>query len=175
MPQKSDTLALVERARRYEHQALSGLCELYYKDVYSYIHYRISNVQDTEDLTAEITTLEEPTYEDSELGEVLDVGDEFGIEEEADEAVGFDLPYAEPVPMAVGQVSGPWVAILFVTVIVMVIGLLFAVENGVNPDFSTVWFHYKSIGNPDLYYLSNCSGFRFVFNWGDFGGKSGPK
>ncbi len=96
-----------------------------------------ATADDTEDLTAEITTLEEPTYEDSELGEVLDVGDEFGIEEEADEAVGFDLPYAEPVPMAVGQVSGPWVAILFVTVIVMVIGLLFLVENGVNPDFST--------------------------------------
>ncbi len=54
MPQKSDTLALVERARRYEHQALAGLCELYYRDVYSYIYYRVSNVQDAEDLTDDV-------------------------------------------------------------------------------------------------------------------------
>ncbi len=54
MPQKSDTIALVERARGYEHQALTELCELYYRDVYSYIYYRVSNVQDAEDLTDDV-------------------------------------------------------------------------------------------------------------------------
>jgi RNA polymerase sigma-70 factor (ECF subfamily) len=54
LPQKSDTLALFERAKRYEHQALSGLCELYYQDVYSYIYYRVSNTQDAEDLTDDV-------------------------------------------------------------------------------------------------------------------------
>jgi RNA polymerase sigma-70 factor (ECF subfamily) len=54
LPQKSDTLALLESARRYEHQALSGLCELYYRDVYSYVYYRVSDVQDAEDLTDDV-------------------------------------------------------------------------------------------------------------------------
>ena len=54
MPQKSDTLTLVERAKRYEHQALTRLCELYYRDVYSYIYYRVSNVQDAEDITDDV-------------------------------------------------------------------------------------------------------------------------
>lgn len=54
MPKKSDTLTLVERAKRYEHQALAKLCELYYRDVYSYIYYRVSNVQDAEDLTNDV-------------------------------------------------------------------------------------------------------------------------
>jgi len=54
LPQKSDTLTLIERARRYEHQALTQLCELYYRDVYSYIYYRVSNVQDAEDLTDDV-------------------------------------------------------------------------------------------------------------------------
>lgn len=54
MPQKSDTLALIESAKRYDHQELSGLCELYYRDVYSYIYYRVSNVQDAEDLTDDV-------------------------------------------------------------------------------------------------------------------------
>lgn len=54
MPKKSDTLTLVERAKRYEHQALAKLCELYYRDVYRYIYYRVSNVQDAEDLTNDV-------------------------------------------------------------------------------------------------------------------------
>ena len=54
MPQESDTLALIERAMRYDHQALSGFCELYYRDVYGYIYYRVSNVQDAEDLTDDV-------------------------------------------------------------------------------------------------------------------------
>jgi len=54
LPQKNDTLALVERAKRYEPQALAELCELYYRDVYSYIYYRVSNVQEAEDLTEDV-------------------------------------------------------------------------------------------------------------------------
>lgn len=46
--------ALINRARRYEHQALTQLCEFYYRDVYSYIYYRVSNVQDAEDLTDDV-------------------------------------------------------------------------------------------------------------------------
>jgi RNA polymerase sigma-70 factor (ECF subfamily) len=54
LPQKSDIPALIERAKRYEHQALTELCELYYRDVYSYIYYRVSDVQDAEDLTDDV-------------------------------------------------------------------------------------------------------------------------
>jgi len=54
LPPKSDTLALVERAKRYEPQALAELCQLYYRDIYSYIYYRVSNVQDAEDLTDDV-------------------------------------------------------------------------------------------------------------------------
>ena len=54
LPQKSELPALIERARDYEHQALAKLCELYYRDVYSYIYYRVSNVQDAEDLTDDV-------------------------------------------------------------------------------------------------------------------------
>jgi len=54
LPQKSDTLAIVERAKRYEPEALAELCKLYYRDVYSYIYYRVSNVQDAEDLTDDV-------------------------------------------------------------------------------------------------------------------------
>lgn len=54
MPPKSDTLTLIERAKHYEHQALTKLCELYYRDVYSYVYYRVSNVQDAEDLTDDV-------------------------------------------------------------------------------------------------------------------------
>jgi len=54
LPQKSDTLALVERAKRYEPQALAELCQLYFKDIYSYVYYRVSNVRDAEDLTDDV-------------------------------------------------------------------------------------------------------------------------
>jgi len=90
----------------------------------------------TEDITAEITTLEEPTYEDSDLGAVLevpdeDLGPEFGAEAE------FAVPYAEPIMAGEERVSGLTVALLVATLIVMALGLLFAVENGFRPEFST--------------------------------------
>ena len=90
----------------------------------------------TEDITAEITTLEEPTYEDSDLGAVLEVpedelGPEFGAEAE------FAVPYAEPIIGGEERVSGLTVALLAGTLVVMALGLLFAVENGSRPEFST--------------------------------------
>ena len=54
MPHQSELMALVERAKRYEPQALAKLCELYYRDVYSYIYYRVSSVEDAEDLTNDV-------------------------------------------------------------------------------------------------------------------------
>lgn len=54
MPQQSDILALVKSAKLYEPEALAKLCELYFKDVYSYIYYRVSNVKDAEDLTDDV-------------------------------------------------------------------------------------------------------------------------
>jgi len=54
LPQQSDIIALVESAKRYDPQALAKLCELYFKDVYSYIYYRVSNVKDAEDLTDDV-------------------------------------------------------------------------------------------------------------------------
>jgi RNA polymerase sigma-70 factor (ECF subfamily) len=54
LPQKSELPALIERAKHYEHQALTKLCEFYYTDVYSYICYRVNNVQDAEDLTDDV-------------------------------------------------------------------------------------------------------------------------
>jgi len=91
--------------------------------------------EDTEDLTAEITTLEEPTYEESALDEVLEEAEEepgFALEEEA-----FEVPYAAPVVSAEAQVGGAWVAALVVTLILLVIGGIFAVENTFKPEFST--------------------------------------
>jgi len=54
LPHQSKLLALVERAKRYEPQALAKLCELYYRDVYSYIYYRVSSIEDAEDLTNDV-------------------------------------------------------------------------------------------------------------------------
>ena len=54
LPQQSDIIALIESAKRYDPEASAKLCELYFKDVYSYIYYRVSNVRDAEDLTDDV-------------------------------------------------------------------------------------------------------------------------
>lgn len=54
MPHRNELVALVERAKRYEPQALAELCKLYYRDIYSYIYYRVSSVEDAEDLTNDV-------------------------------------------------------------------------------------------------------------------------
>jgi hypothetical protein len=99
----------------------------------------IDSLSDLADITAEITTLEEPTYEESDLDELLEVEDDEDIEE-FDEAfaVGADIEvpagrYVE-APSAVGMGT---VMLLILTLIVMAIGALFSVENAVHPDYST--------------------------------------
>ena len=98
---------------------------------------------ETEDLTAEITTLEEPTYEESALDEMLEPEHDvdFG-------AVGedFEVPYAAPVVTGEGQVSGGWVLVLLLTVILMVLGGIFAVENGSHPDTVTGLTSWMPVG-----------------------------
>ena len=86
----------------------------------------------TEDITAEITTIEEPTYEDSDLGEVLQTG---GVEfaEEPEEAEAFLVPAPEPVGLGAEPVGGLWFGLLVVSMVVLLVTLLFVVENGVSP------------------------------------------
>lgn len=96
----------------------------------------VLTAESTEDITAEITTLEEPTYEDSDLGAVLevpedDLGPEFGAEAE------FAAPYAEPIGAGESRLSGGFVVLLVLTMVVMALALLFVVENGTRPEFST--------------------------------------
>ncbi len=89
--------------------------------------------EESEEVTAEITTLEEPTYEDSDLGEVLEVEEAEGFAEGEE----LEVPYAAPVPVAAAQVGGLWIALLTFSLIIMLFGGLFVVENGSRPDFST--------------------------------------
>jgi hypothetical protein len=91
--------------------------------------------EETEDLTAEITTMEEPTYEESALDTVLEAEEEApGAEAAAEE---FEVPYAAPVVGAEVQVGGLWLAVLVLTLIIMVFAGLFVVENSFRPEFST--------------------------------------
>lgn len=92
--------------------------------------------EDTEEVTAEIATLEEPTYEESELGEVLEVEElEFG--EGLEEGEELELPYAAPVTVAEAQAAPLWVALLALSLVIMIVAMLFVVENALHPDFST--------------------------------------
>ncbi|MBA7704457.1 hypothetical protein ES703_113267 [subsurface metagenome] len=90
---------------------------------------------ETDDITAEITTMEEPTYEDTDLEEVLGVDEELEFGEGVEEAEEFEVPYAAPVAEA--QVSG-WVAgVLVLTLVLLIVAGLFVVENAFRPDFAT--------------------------------------
>jgi len=85
-----------------------------------------------EDETAQITTMEEPTFTPAELGEGFepDVG-----EEEVEEDFG-DI-YAVPVAAVAAEISG-WVPVaLVLTLLVMVFTSLFLVENAYDVSFST--------------------------------------
>jgi hypothetical protein len=96
-----------------------------------------ATVDETEDITAEITTMEEPVYEESDLGEVLDVGEEAEFDMGLGEVDEFQVPYAEPIEMAEAPVSGGFVALLIVTLIIMGLAALFVTENASRPEFST--------------------------------------
>lgn len=54
MPHQSELLALVQGAKHYDPQALAKLCELYYRDVCSYIYYWVSSVEYAQDLTNDV-------------------------------------------------------------------------------------------------------------------------
>ena len=94
--------------------------------------------EDSADITAEITTMEEPTYEESDLDELLEAEEDVGQIEEGFAAAGeeFEVPYAAPVegPATVGPA---FVAMLVVTLLILVLAGLFVVENATPPDIST--------------------------------------
>jgi len=89
----------------------------------------------TEEVTAEITAIEQPTYEESELGEALEV-EPVDAGEEFPEGEELELPYAAPVVETEGQVTGGWVALLAVCLILMVFAAIFVIDNGSRPDFA---------------------------------------
>jgi len=92
---------------------------------------------DSADITAEITTLEEPSYEESDLDELLEAEEEVGaFEEELGVADEFEVPYAAPAEGA-RAVGFAYVAMLVAALVVLVIAGLFLVENSVNPRYST--------------------------------------
>ncbi len=95
------------------------------------------DIEEREEITAEITTLEEPTYEDSELGEVLEAAEGMEFAEEMPEEE-FEVPYAaEPVLGVEAPVGALPIVLLALTIVVMFIGALFLIENGYRPEFST--------------------------------------
>jgi hypothetical protein len=85
---------------------------------------------ETADITADITTMEEPTYEATELEDVLAGGKEEGFAEE------FEIPYAAPIG-AEAQATKWMVAALVASVVLLVLGGLFMVENGIAPGITS--------------------------------------
>lgn len=45
---------LIKQAQRFDDQALSRLCELFYEDIYSYFYYRVNDPADVQDLTNDV-------------------------------------------------------------------------------------------------------------------------
>jgi hypothetical protein len=86
--------------------------------------------EDTADITADITTMEEPTYEATELEDVLAGG-------KAEEPFGDE--FAVPIPEAVGpeaQATAGMVAMLVIALVILIIAGLFVVDNGGTPGFT---------------------------------------
>ncbi len=86
--------------------------------------------EDTADITADITTMEEPTYEATELEDVLAGGEE-------EEAFGDE--FAVPIPEHVGaepQATKGMVAMLLIALIVMILSGLFVVDNNGEPGYT---------------------------------------
>ncbi len=128
----TDILDLDEEEEVAEEDLLSEIMEIGEEDEEA----EMIPVDESEDLTAEITTLEEPTYEESALDEVLaGEGDvDFGVEAPGEE---FEVPYAAPVAASSAEVSGGWVAVLVGTLVIMLICGLIVMENSFNPGFSS--------------------------------------
>jgi len=45
---------VISRAKNYDSEALTEICEYYYSKIYNYIFYKVSTREDTEDLTHEV-------------------------------------------------------------------------------------------------------------------------
>jgi hypothetical protein len=101
--------------------------------------------EDTKEITAEITTLEEPTFEESGLGEVVEGAPAVEFEEEA-AGPEFELPYAEPVAAAEAQVGLLPVVLLAVSVVVMLLTGIVLIENAMSPDLSTHLLSWLPLG-----------------------------
>ncbi len=92
--------------------------------------------EDTADITADITTMEEPTYEATELEDVLSGGGE-------EEAFGDE--FAVPIPEHVGpeaQATTGMVAMLVITLIILIVAGLFVMDNSTDPGYTgglTTW------------------------------------
>lgn len=87
--------------------------------------------EDTADITADITTMEEPTYEATELEDVLAGGGE-------DEAA-FGDEFAVPIPEHVGpeaQATGGMVAMLVITLVILIVAGLFVMDNSTAPGYT---------------------------------------
>ncbi len=99
----------------------------------------ITGVEDDTDtgdeLTGEITDAEEEAFGDQELDEIL-AGDEgFQTDTEADD---FDVPYGAPVAAQPEAAVATWiVVVLALAFVVQVIGALFAVENASSAQYGT--------------------------------------
>jgi hypothetical protein len=95
------------------------------------------------DITAEITTMEEPTYEESDLDQLLEAEEDLGAFEDefVEEEEDFEVPYAAPVESP-GQISVLFVGLLILTVIVLLGAGWFVVENSVSPKHDT-WLGEK--------------------------------
>jgi len=107
---------------------------------------RAGKSEETEDITAEITTLEEPTYEESELGEVLEGAPQGASEEEGGAAPEFELPVAEPVPAAEASVGLLPIILLAVSLGLMLFAGIFVVENAMRPDLATGLTSWVPVG-----------------------------
>lgn len=96
------------------------------------------STEDSSEITAEITTMEEPTYEESDLDELLAAEEEEEIELEEALVVGeeFEIPYAAPVeaPEAVGFLS---VLMLLLAMAGLAVSGLLVMENSIKPEFGT--------------------------------------
>ncbi len=85
-----------------------------------------------EEITADITTMEEPTFEPSELEEGL------GLDEEAEDfGDEFAVPTAAPLAGGRAQsVGAGWVVLLVITLVALAVGGICLVENAYDPGYT---------------------------------------
>ncbi len=106
---------------------------------------RAGTGDETEDVTAEITTIEEPTYEESGLGEVLE-GEPGAAAEEAGAAPEFEIPVGEPVAPAEASVGALPIVLLAISLAVMIFAGIFVIENAMRPDLATGLTSWVPVG-----------------------------